>query len=84
MPKNVRRSRTSKARSQTAQSKTQSKTQTKTQSKAVKPKRKPVKTLSDALIHINVAGSNVRSVHEFEDKFVIDLKTGERLVVNKG
>jgi len=81
MPKNVRQSKTSKARSQTTQSKTELKTQT--QSKAVKPKKKPIKTLSDALIHINVAGSNVRSVHEFEDKFVIDLKTGERLVVKK-
>ena len=79
MPKNVRQSKSSKARSQTVQTKTQSKTQ----SKAVKPERKPIKTLSDALIHINVAGSNVRSVHEFEDKFVIDLKTGERLVVKK-
>ena len=80
MPKNVRQSKTSKARGQTVQSKTESKTQ----SKAAKPKRKPIKTLSDALIHINIAGSNVRSVHEFEDKFVIDLKTGERLVVKKG
>jgi len=78
MPKNVRRSRTSKAQSQTVQSKPKPKT-TKSETQ-----RKPIKTLSDALIHINVAGSNVRSVHEFEDKFVIDLKTGERLVVNKG
>jgi len=82
MPKNVRQSKADKAKSQTVQSKTESKTQT--QSKAAKPKRKPIKTLSDALIHINIAGSNVRSVHEFEDKFVIDLKTGERLVVKKG
>ena len=74
MAKKVRQ--TNKAKSQTSQSK----------SNAVRTekKRKPIQTLSDALIHINVAGSNVRSVHEFEDKFVIDLKTGERLVVNKG
>jgi len=79
MPKNVRRSRTSKAQSQTVQSKPKPKT-----TKSETTQRKTIKTLSDALIHINVAGSNVRSVHEFEDKFVIDLKTGERLVVNKG
>ena len=74
MAKKVRQ--TNKAKSQTSQSK----------SNAVRAekKRKPIQTLSDALIHLNIAGSRVRSVHEFEDKFVIDLKTGERLVVNKG
>lgn len=48
-----------------------------------KPKPRPVKTLADALNHLKVSRSDVARVHEFEDRFLIDLKVGGRQVVEK-
>ena len=48
-----------------------------------KPKPKPVKTLADALNYLNVSRNDVARVHEFQNRFVIDLKAGKRQVVEK-
>ena len=48
-----------------------------------KPKPRPVKTLADALNYLKVSRSDVARVHEFEDRFLIDLKVGGRQVVEK-
>ena len=50
-----------------------------------KPKPKPrlVKTLADALNYLKVSRKDVARVHEFEDRFLIDLKVGGRQVVEK-
>ena len=50
-----------------------------------KPQSQPrlVKTLADALNHLKVSRSDVARVHEFEDRFLIDLKVGGRQVVEK-
>ena len=48
-----------------------------------KPKPKPVKTLADALNYLNVSRNDVARVHEFKDRFVVDLKAGKRQVVEK-
>lgn len=48
-----------------------------------KPKPRPVKTLADALTYLKVSRRDVARVHEFEDRFLIDLKVGGRQVVEK-
>jgi len=48
-----------------------------------KPKPRPVKTLADALNYLKVSRKDVARVHEFEDRFLIDLKVGGRQVVEK-
>ena len=48
-----------------------------------KPKPRPVKTLADALNYLKVSRSDVARVHEFGDRFLIDLKVGGRQVVEK-
>jgi len=48
-----------------------------------KPKPRPVKTLADALNYLKVSRRDVARVHEFEDRFLIDLKVGGRQVVEK-
>ena len=47
------------------------------------PKPRPVKTLADALNYLKVSRRDVARVHEFEDRFLIDLKVGGRQVVEK-
>ena len=48
-----------------------------------KPKPRPVKTLADALNYLKVSRRDVARVHEFEDRFLIDLKVDGRQVVEK-
>ena len=48
-----------------------------------RPKPRPVKTLADALNYLKVSRRDVARVHEFEDRFLIDLKVGGRQVVEK-
>ena len=48
-----------------------------------RPKPRPVKTLDDALNYLKVSRRDVARVHEFEDRFLIDLKVGGRQVVEK-
>jgi len=49
----------------------------------LKQKPKPIKTLADALNYLKVAKNDVARVHEFQNRFVIDLKVGGRQVVEK-